>query len=340
LKKAAITVLKLLIPAGIFVYLLMRVDSQEYAVFWNQPKRWDLLIAAQCVATCAILVGIFRWSILVKAFEIPFSYREALRLGFLGYLLNFVSFGSVGGDLFKAILVAKDKPEKRPEAVASVLLDRALGLLGLVILACLCLYLLPKQPLPQPMLHIRNGATVIAMLAIVGLLTAIYAGNWYDRLVGWIESWPWVGSTLARMARAVRLLRKNPATLVALVAYAVGVHSLLSFTVFLISKGVYAEHPTFAEHLLVVPPAMAAGTLPLAPGGLGYQEGALAVLFELLPNIPPNFSGTLVAIIYRFMTLMIAGIGLVYYWSSHGREFRFARGQDTGSTARSGLQSG
>lgn len=324
MKKIALTLLKLLIPAGIFVYLLMGVDADDYAAFQQQKKHWELLLAAQLVATSAILVSILRWCILVRAFDIPFTYREALRLGFLGYLLNFVSFGSVGGDLFKAILVAKNKPEKRPEAVASVLLDRALGLLGLVILAFLCLTFIPKAPLPNAMLQIRNGAAVIAAVSIAALLIAVFAGNWFERLVSWIESWPVVGVPLSRMARAVRLLRKTPMTLVLLAAYALGVHSLLAFTVFLISKGIYSQYPSFAEHLLVVPPAMAAGTLPLAPGGLGYQEAALSVLFEMLPDLPEGFSGTLVAIIYRFMTLMIAGIGLIYYVSSHGREFRFA----------------
>jgi glycosyltransferase 2 family protein len=339
LKKAVLTVLKLLIPAGIFAYLLSNIEAGDYAAFWGQPKRWELLIAAQLVATGAILVSIFRWSVLVRAFGIPFTYRESLRLGFLGYLLNFVSFGSVGGDLFKAILVAKDKPEKRPEAIASVLLDRALGLLGLVLLACLCLFTLPKQPLSPPMLQIRNGALLLVVLAVGSLVTAIYAGAWYDRLVGWIEKLPWLGSSLARMALAVRLLRSSPRTVLTLSLFALGVHALLSLSVYLISKGVYVEHPSLSEHLLVVPPAMAAGTLPLAPGGLGYQEGALALLFEQLPDLPDSFSGALVAIIYRFLTVMIAGIGLVYYWSSHGREFRFAKAGESARLVSPSLQS-
>ncbi len=77
----------------------------------------------------------------------------------------------------------------------------------------------------------------------------------------------------------------------------------------------------------MVPPGMAAGAIPLAPGGLGAQEFALDALFKQLPNLPDQFSGMIVATVYRLITIAIAGIGLVYYWTSHGRELQLARAE-------------
>lgn len=324
MKKTLVTCLKLGIPACLFAYLLWQVDPQDYREFWQQPKRWELLLLAQLTSLLAVSLTFVRWRVLVLAFEIPFTFKEAFRLGFLGYLLNFVSFGSVGGDVFKAILVARDKPDKRPEAVASVLLDRAIGLLGLVILAWLSLVVFSggDSPLSPLMLGIRNASGILSGAALAGLAVAVFAGAWFDRLIDWAAHLPLAGETLARMARAVRLLKSRPLTIFGLIVYSFGVQSLLAITVFLVSSGIYSQRPTLAEHLMVVPPGMAAGALPLAPGGMGYQEGALAGLFKQLPHLPENFSGILVATIYRLVTLTIAGIGLVYYWSSHGREFR------------------
>ncbi len=329
LKKAAILFLKVAIPLALFAYLLWRVDPEHYRVFWQQPKRWDLMLLALSSALLAIVVGILRWRRLVLAFQIPFTPIEALRLGFIGYLLNFVSFGSVGGDLFKAILVAKDKPQRRPEAVASVLLDRAIGLLGLILLASLSLIAFSGSGLPAPLIVIRNWSTGIAILSIVALLTAIYAGTWFDRLIEWGSRIPIVGETLARMARAIRLLRDQHLTLFGVIAASVVVHALLSFSVYLISCGAYTEHPSLADHLKVVPPALAAGALPLAPGGLGYQEAALAELFEMLPNTPEGFSGMLVATIYRLVTVVLAGFGLPFYWAKQTRDVEVLRQPET-----------
>ncbi len=323
LKKTVLILVKLAIPLGLFAYLLWSVDQAEYAAFWSQPKRWDLLLLAQCVALLSITISFMRWRILVRAFEIPFSITECLRLGFLGYLLNFVSLGSVGGDLFKAILVARDKPERRPEAVASVLLDRAIGLLGLVLLAWLSLVLFATDEMPPLLIAIRRAAGSIATVSIVALLICVYAGKWFERLLVWCENLPWIGETLVRMARAVRLLRRKPWVIPIAICMSVLVQSMLAFTVYLVSHGVYSQAPTLAEHLMVVPPAMAAGSLPLAPGGIGLQEGAIAGMFELLPQLPETFKGILVATVYRLVTILIAGIGIAYYYASHGREFKF-----------------
>lgn len=325
LKNWLLAALKLGVPAALFVYLLWSVDGEDYEVFWAQDKRWGVLAAAQTLALAAILLSFARWWLLVRAFEIPFSIGEALRLGFLGYLFNFISFGSVGGDLFKAVLVARDKPQRRPEAVASVLLDRAFGLLGLVVLAFIGLTCFAGlQPLSPLLAGIRNASGVVAMASVTALVCAVFAGRWFDLAIDHAAKVPVVGDTIARMARAVRLLRKRPLAIPAMMLMSIAVHALLATTLWLISAGVYTERPTLAQHLMVVPPGMAAGALPLAPGGLGLQEGALSALFEQLVDLPENFSGMLIATIYRLITIAIAGIGLAFYWTSHGREFTFA----------------
>lgn len=325
LKRYLIATLKLGLPAALFTYLLWSVDPADYRAFWTQPKRWHLLALAQLTALLAVMISFLRWRLLVRAFDIPFSLTECMRLGFLGYLLNFISFGSVGGDLFKAILVARDKPQRRPEAVASVLLDRALGLLGLVLLAWLSLRLLAPTQLSPLLVGIRRAAGFFALFSIAALVGTIYAGRWFERLLFRLRMLPWLGETLVRMARAVRLLRDQPGTIAVMLGASVLIHGLLSLTVYLVSHGAYVAAPSLLEHLMVVPPGMAAGALPLAPGGIGLQEGALAGLFQQLPVLPENFSGMLVATVYRLITISIAGIGVVVYVASHGREFKFVR---------------
>ena len=327
MKRAVVIILKLALPAALFAFLLWRVPQSDYDAFWSRPKRWDWLAVAQVLAVSAITIAIVRWWALVRAFGIPFRLPEALRLGFLSYLLNFVSLGSVGGDLFKAILVAKDKPQARPEAVASVVLDRAIGLLGLVLLTVVSLTVFSGDELSIVLKRVREFAMALAIIAILALLVAIFSGRWFERLIGWIHTWPVVGATLARMAWAVRQLRGQPLTLCLLIAMSIAVHFLLALTVYFVSCGLYAQRPTLAEHLYVVPPAMAVGAIPLAPGGLGAQEYALDELFKQLPKRSAEFSGMIVATVYRLITLAIAGIGLLYYWTSKGRELQLARAE-------------
>ena len=90
-----------------------------------QDKNWFLLGQAFAIVLIAHLFSFWRWQILVQAIGVPFTLLEAIRLGFLGTLLNLVSVGSVGGDVFKAIEAARKAEKKRAEVVASVLVDRA-----------------------------------------------------------------------------------------------------------------------------------------------------------------------------------------------------------------------
>jgi glycosyltransferase 2 family protein len=158
LKQKLLYLVKIGLPLALLAYLLCSVDRADYETFWKSPKRWDMLLLAQVTALLAIVLSFLRWRLLVENLGIPFTVRESLRLGFLGYLLNFISLGSVGGDLFKAILVAKEKKSKRPEAVASVLLDRAIGLLGLIILAWLSIVVFADGKLHPLILNIGRAA--------------------------------------------------------------------------------------------------------------------------------------------------------------------------------------
>jgi uncharacterized protein (TIRG00374 family) len=312
------------LPLALLVYLLASVQREDYVDFWNRPKRWELLAAAQAVALVAIVISFLRWQLLVRCFEIPFTTREALRLGFLGYLMNFVSLGSVGGDFFKAILVAREKRSKRPEAVASVLLDRAVGLLGLILLAWFCIQFLATDQVPPLIVRLGQAAGVLSLLSVVSLLLLVYAGNWLNRLIKWLSrNIPWIGMPVARMAVAVRLLRKYPTSIPILIVSSVLVHAMLTASVYLVSRGLYPKSPTLQQHIMVIPPAMAAGALPIAPGGLGVQEGAIVGLFQVLPDIDAEYSSVLVAAVFRLITLAIAGAGVAYYIASHGKEWQY-----------------
>ena len=89
--------------------------NKSFTEIWNGPKQWDLLAAALLITFVGVLLTIVRWFWLLRAHDLPLSMRDAMRLGFLGYLLNFVSLGAVGGDLFKAILTAQNATRAEPK---------------------------------------------------------------------------------------------------------------------------------------------------------------------------------------------------------------------------------
>ena len=93
-----------------------------------------LFLAAFAIYLTAMLLTFLRWHQLVRVVEPSFRLNAAVLLGFIGTLYNLVIPGAVGGDLIKAAYLAK-MDVRRTQAIASLVIDRVIGLLGLFMLA-------------------------------------------------------------------------------------------------------------------------------------------------------------------------------------------------------------
>ena len=120
----------------------------------------------------AMMCTFFRWYMLVRVIDSRFTLRAAYLLGFIGNLFNLVIPGAVGGDLIKATYLAQMEI-KRTQAVASMVIDRILGLLGLFILAGLAGFF--AWPMAQQKVRILIVLVWIAVVCGLILLTAIFS---------------------------------------------------------------------------------------------------------------------------------------------------------------------
>ena len=308
--------IKIAILVAIVVWLISTFPKENWDTLVQQDKNWFLLGQAFIIILIAHLFSFWRWKILVRSLGVPFSISEAVRLGFLGTLLNMVSIGSVGGDVFKAIEAARKAEKKRAEVVASVLVDRALGLLGLVMVAGVGLSI--AASLSQTMRWIWVGAVFLSCVGLTVLFSIALFGHRVPIL--WINRIPVVGHILHRVAHACMVFQGRSKLVLELLGLSVMVHCSFTLACALISNSLYAETPTIAEHFMTIPPAMAAATLPLTPGGVGVQEMAIDNLFRELPNLPNAYSGLIVAGVLRALLICVALIGAVFYFTGIGRK--------------------
>lgn len=307
-------VLKLLLVLGIFTALFSSVSRDDYQTFVSQPKRWDRLVLAQCLIVCAIGLTALRWRRMLQALDIAYGWREILVLGFLAYMLNFLTLGSGGGDVFKAAIVCKSRPDRRVEAIASVAADRYVGLLTLFLLATSCLWILPNTilhslMLPTVLTSLRLWITLISAMGVLPIVIALCFGSPSDHVGEGTKPIGRFRRVLARLLASLRLLRSRSTVMFEIGFMALLAHMLVCLSVFLISQGIYSESPNLAEHFLVVPTGLAAGAL----GGLGFQEAALSGLFRTLPDLPAAYSGVMVATVYRCITVLASALGLIGY---------------------------
>lgn len=304
---------KILLAAGIMAWLIYGLqEKQDFRRLIDEPKHWPLLLVAQLLVIAALSINYFRWYVLVRALDLKFSISDAFRLGSLGLMLSQISLGSLGGDVFKAIAVAREQHGKRTEAVASVLIDRVVGLYGMLLVASAGYFANLQVAHLTPV--IRGFANVILTAAAIGavgiglLMTRWFTGPTVQK---WAAGVPLVGHTLERLIQAAAAYRNSRRYLFAGILIACVTHVLFALAFWCIARGLPMTAPPLVTMLMLTPMTLAAGAIPLTPSGLGIAEGAAGKLFAAAGYRQGD--GVLAAMTYRVMTYVMVGVGAVYY---------------------------
>ena len=319
-RSIALNAIKFIIPAVIIPILLWRVEPEQWDQLTQQPKHYGLLFAAFLIAIAATALSFARWCILVRCQGIAVSMLEAFRLGAICFLLSFVSVGSVGGDLFKAIFLARRRPGKRVEAVASVLVDRASGLYGLlflVVTGTLLLQPVEVRESAEGLEDLKFAATTLFGIGTAALLVLVFGGRSVDRALQWGSKARWVGPVAKSLGlRSFRMFHA-PFAFGASLLMSVGVQGLFAISVYLLARSLYVAPPNLTEHFVIVPLGMLASALPLTPADVGVWEVAIATLYEMIPATPTLASGTLVALTFEMLRILLALVATVFYWTAN-----------------------
>ena len=340
LKSRVITGLKFLLPAAIIGFLIWKIEPSQWHQLSSQPKNYGLLAAALVIALMAMALSFARWCVLVRCQGIALSMLEAFRLGSICYLLSFVSAGSVGGDLFKAVFLARRRPGKRVAAIASVLVDRGSGLFGLLLLVAVGLFLSgdsttvsppvigespliagkaegPGQPESLDMEQIKWATVGLIGLGTTVLALLILGGKSVDRLIEWGSGLPVLGGLIQTIGPPLRMFHHHPIAFGVSILMSIGVQGMLVLSIYMIARGLYPSPPTLTEHFIIVPIGMLASALPITPAGIGVLEWVIDQLYKVVPAVPTEASGVLVALVFELVKILMAVIGTVFYWSAN-----------------------
>jgi uncharacterized protein (TIRG00374 family) len=251
-------------------------------------KPWHLfpLFLAVVIELTGVLLTFVRWYVLVRAQKLPFTLPDALRLGLVGFFFNSLLPGGVGGDLVKAAFLAKEQ-SRRTVAVATILIDRVMGLAGVLLLAALAGTALWA-----------SGDTVLSQsrplqAMVVGSVAAVLAGLMVWFLLGFLPAWraerfagrlerriPKIGHSVAEFWRALWMYRCCGGS-IALATFLTVVAQACFTCTFFFAAAVFGEPgPSLAHLLVIVPIGLGFQALFPTPGGMGGAEAFYAGAYE------------------------------------------------------------
>lgn len=318
-KKALLLVFKIGLPIAILVYLFWDASKNNaFEALLQQSKNWPLLGLALASCSTAVVITMIRWYFLVRALDIPFTLREAFRFGFLGYLFNLAPMGIVGGDLLKSYLLARHHPSEKTAAVATVFVDRIIGLYMLFVVASAAILVTRFADTDNEWIRwicrVTHWITIVGTVGMIALLMPDLSHGASTRL---LAKTPLVGPMLEKVALAVAMYRRRWPVILAAALMSVAVHSFFTVGIFLICSSLYESVPALKLHFVISPLSAATGVIPLPAGPL---EGGLNWLYMQVPATSgaPILSGQgfVIALTYRIITVIIAAVGFGYYLSS------------------------
>jgi len=246
------------------------------ALLWDYDARPVFRILSRerpaCFAITVVLylggqvLCAYRWQQLAEILKIRGRFPEFVAFTFVGMFTNLFVPGLLAGDAARAIYLGRPR-NRMGEAIASIVADRAVGLLGLFWLAAASAIFLNYAPLPPSVI---TPTILVGALALVGYLAA-----------------PLLARLIHRMPRPIRRAGgiiapylHRPVTLLIPIALSVALQTILAVGQYSLAVGLGLSAP-LSLFLLCVPIANVVASLPLTLNGLGIRESAYLVLFGM-----------------------------------------------------------
>jgi uncharacterized protein (TIRG00374 family) len=316
-------------PAALLLLgYLFYTNRQDLADLAAKPKNWSYLLLAFVLAAGAMLLTFYRWYLLVWAQDFPFTIRDAVRLGYIGYLFGYVAPGAAGGDLFKAGMIAMEQTSRRGVAAATVLLDRILGVLALFMVGALAMFF--QDPRIFQNREVRFCVILLwagTIGGVIGLVVMLHPAFPRSRLLKRLIRLPKVGNLIAGLVNAVLLYQQRRALLVLTVVISVIGHFGTLSSFYYCALGINAGNaaPGYWTQLLLIPIAELFAFVVPVPGGVGALEGAIKYFYVVantalgiqgVPAAQAAAAGLGAALANRLVTIVIVAIGSAYYMTS------------------------
>ena len=252
----------------------------------------------------AMLFAVTRWWRLLGLVGCKTTWRNTLRLTYLGLFFNLVMPGLTGGDVAKAVIVVREHPERRGNALMSVIVDRIIGLMTLALLA-LVVVLIVGEPFGFMQMPLVGFAVAGCGGALAYFNQPIRRAIRFDKL---LDKLP-LGDKLKALDEAAHTYFSHPVELGIGMLLSLGNHTVAIVAVWTLglSFGVPAGEVSLFDYFAIVPVANIVSSIPIMPMGFGVGDYAY---FKIFTEIGASGAlGTAVSITFRLCQLLLSLLG-------------------------------
>lgn len=321
MNKALIRTLQAVFTIAILIWVFHdpQKRGQMAAAVGKADVRW--LLIGLPVAFVGEIANITRWQILMRVQGMQMSWRRGTMLFFVGLFFNLFMPGYTGGDFARMYYLMREFPDKKKEAILTIVMDRLIGVLVLMITAVLTTTIrwnwLQKTPEVSVLLWVLISMLVGFAILTVGsfLVSGLKLANRLPRHTPFRDR-------LIETSDAYRLFAKSKWSL--FWAFLLSFPVLFSFYgAFYCAARAYNAGVSLLDMFTIMPIVTAIISLPITPSGIGFRETLIEILLRDLANVP-NEVGVLISLV-GFAYFVLFGVvgGIIYLFYAPKRHARW-----------------
>ena len=267
------TAVRLLVTAAILAYLLSSIDLGASIHAMVRVDPWWFAFTLLLVAVDRVVMAI-RWLLLLRAAEVDIPAAVALRIFLRSSFVGSFLPAGVGADAARAYEIAS-RTSRGSQAVASVGIDRVLGLVAIAVLGIAGLagwaqHVEPALRLRLTAVAALGGGATLAVFWIDKVARAAVPARWHGTRWGW---------RVLRLGDAIGAYRQHPKVLARVMALSITVQLVRVFQGYGLGRGLGIA-VGIDYYLVFMPIAMLVLLLPVSISGFGLPQAAIVWLLR------------------------------------------------------------
>lgn len=316
---------RLIVAAGLTAYILWKSHPRAVLAAAAGADWRPILVAVALVLVDRSLMA-YRWVVLLCTVE--HAQRPPLapvmRIFFVSTFVGTFLPASIGSDMVRAYSIARLKVSGG-DAVASVFMDRMLGVASILVMALVGLMLARDM---------AGNTAILGGLTVAGAVCAATLLLVFSRRVARVGAWAieWLPTAFARrighrLLESVQKYAGHPRELANVLLCSIAVQTLRIVQAYYLGRGLGITLP-LATYFAFIPLILLVMLLPVTFNGIGTSQAAF-VWFFARAGVP---AATSFALSVLFVALGIVGNlpgGFLYLFGSWRREVRQAPSRAT-----------
>jgi uncharacterized protein (TIRG00374 family) len=271
---------KLLVSTGMVTYLVktQRLGMGRIVAAWHSPVQTSIALGLLFLLP---IVLTFRWYILLRALRYPLSFRSLLNLTFMAAFFDTMLPGGAADAIRGYYLDRNFRLEQRARALSSVVVDRFLGVMGLI-LAALVALVLSHTGLAESVLHsLELSLALVGCASVLVLFFLAGKKNVGRELLQRVCPREGIRKTVLAVYDAFRSYSTRTAALLQALSLSVlgNVFTITSFV--LLGSAMGASQLKAADYFCLVPVGLFVAQIPISPGGIGVGHLGFYSLFRM-----------------------------------------------------------